>query len=81
MNKTQLFISIALISGLMHIIHEIYQFVRAVVSGTFAITIYYNRHGEAWVDAIAFIVFFMIAVVGLILYIKELYKNRESTHF
>lgn len=69
---SQIFIFTALCAGLIHILHEIYQFVRAVIGGSFAFTIYYNRHGEAWADAIAFVIFLIIAIVGLILYVHEI---------
>lgn len=69
---SQIFIFTALVAGLIHILHEIYQFVRAVLSGSFAFKIYYNRHGEAWADAIAFAVFLIIAIMGLILYVREI---------
>jgi len=68
-------ILVALIAGLMHIAHEIYQFIRAVLSGSFAITIYYNRSGEAWLDAICFAMFLVIAILGLIFYIPEFKKK------
>lgn len=72
--KTAL-ILVALVAGLMHIAHEIYQFVRAVFSGSFAFTIYYNRSGEAWLDAICFAIFLIIAILGLIFYIPEFKKG------
>lgn len=75
---SQIFIFTALCAGLIHITHEIYQFIRAIISGRFAFTIYYNRHGEAWADAIAFTVFLIIAVVGLILYIWEMKTSNRS---
>jgi len=72
--KTAL-ILIALIAGLMHVTYQIYLFVRMVLSGTFAVTIYCNRYGEAWLDAVFFAMFLVIAILGLIFYIPEFKKK------
>ena len=55
-----------------HIAHEILQFLIAISNGSFAITIYYNRHGEAWADAIAFAGLLILAIAGLILYFNDI---------
>lgn len=75
MEYREAFIFTALIAGSFHIIHEIWRFLRATSTKSFSITLCYNRHGEAWADAIVFAGLLILAVIGLILYAKEIRKK------
>ena len=52
-----------------------YRTLVAYLSGSYAVTIYFNKYGEQHLDIVALIIFWIISLVGAIFLLKILKKE------